>query len=158
MDEGYFLFYEETEWLWRARRRGARLGLAGGAHVHHHWGHSTARRADRGQIEAASRERFFGRNYPAGWRSVLRWVASGEGGAGAAGRTIGGPDELPVVSADLWVASTFRHLQPAVGAVGTSGLPELLTEVTRDGEWFVLAANRAGGRWMTVGAWQWNRG
>jgi len=34
-DEDYFLYYEETEWLWRARRRGARLGLAAGARVQH---------------------------------------------------------------------------------------------------------------------------
>ena len=27
-DEGYFLYYEETDWLWRARRAGAALGIA----------------------------------------------------------------------------------------------------------------------------------
>lgn len=42
LDEGYFLYYEETEWLLRARRQGARLVLAPRSRVVHRWGHSTS--------------------------------------------------------------------------------------------------------------------
>jgi GT2 family glycosyltransferase len=58
LDEGYFLYYEETEWLWRARRRGARLGLAARALVQHRWGHSTVSTDRAAEIEQRSRERF----------------------------------------------------------------------------------------------------
>jgi GT2 family glycosyltransferase len=157
MDEGYFLFYEETEWLWRARRRGARLAVVGHANVAHHWGHSTARRTDRDQLEAAARERYFERNYGPLWRRSLRWAAGREERAGVAGRSLEGPEEVPEVAADLWLVSTFSHLQPAVGAVTCSGLPERLVEVAAHGRWYALAAARDRGNWKTLGEWTWQR-
>lgn len=41
MREDYFLYAEEVEWLWRARRAGFRIGVAPGAYVTHHQGSAT---------------------------------------------------------------------------------------------------------------------
>jgi GT2 family glycosyltransferase len=61
-DEDYFLYFEETDWLRRARRRGLRLALAPGARVEHLWG-----RAADPQVHAAtfgrSRRRYFTRHF-----------------------------------------------------------------------------------------------
>jgi GT2 family glycosyltransferase len=157
LDEGYFLYYEETEWLWRARRRGSRLGVVGSSRVAHHWGHSTARRDDRDKLEADSRARFFSRNYSPAWRRLLGWVARDDHRTGVEGDRISGPEDLPAVTADVWLLSTFRHLQPSVGAVRCEALPERLVEITSQGEWFALAAGRVGGRWKPLGEWTWSR-
>ena len=39
-DEEYFLYFEETDWLRRARRSGARLAVVPDARALHRWGHS----------------------------------------------------------------------------------------------------------------------
>jgi GT2 family glycosyltransferase len=157
LDEGYFLYYEETEWLWRARRRGSRLGVVGSSRVAHHWGHSTAKLRDRDQVEADSRARFFSRNYSPAWRRLLGWVARDDHRIGVEGDRISGPEDLPEVAADVWLISTFRHLQPSVGAVRCEALPKRLVEITSQGEWFALAAARVGGSWKPLGEWTWNR-
>ncbi len=156
-DEDYFLYYEETEWLWRARRSGARFGLVGNSRVTHQWGHSTARREDRDEVEVRSRERFFMRNYPMAWRWVLRRIAGPWSNAGVSGEEILNFDQLPKISADLWLFSTFRHLDPSVGCVNPSSLPEALSEITATGRWYALAANRGEGGWSPVGSWTWGR-
>ena len=156
-DEGYFLYYEETEWLWRARRAGARFGLVGNSRVVHHWGHSTARRDDRGEVEARSRERFFIRNYPAVWRWFLRRMAVSRSEAGVSGEEISRFEELPEKAADVWLISSFPHLVPSVGCVKRSRLPDGLSDITGTGRWFALAASRGEGGWSPVGSWAWGR-
>ena len=157
LDEGYFLYYEETEWLWRARRAGARFALVANSKVTHHWGHSTARCADRDQVEARSRERFFTRNYPAAWRWILRRVAGRWTGAGVAGEEISSCDQLPETAADLWLFSTFRHLDPSVGCVTRSHPPAALSQITATGRWYALAADRVEDGWSPIGSWTWGR-
>ena len=156
-DDGYFLYYEETEWLWRARRAGARLGLAADARVVHRWGHATARRGDRGAIEEASRQRFFRRNYGPLWRLLLGLPRSGTRLAAGSTRLVAGPEEVPATAADLWLLSPFPHLQPSGGAVGGSSMPDCVSELAGHGKWFALAAARRDGRWRTVGSWTWHR-
>jgi GT2 family glycosyltransferase len=156
-DEGYFLYYEETEWLWRARRRGARLALAADAGVVHRWGHATARRSDRSVIEEASRRRFFQRNYGASWRLLLEICAGGEQRAGVSAQTVAGPAEVPETMADLWLVSPFPHLLPAGGAVRRASLPDCVRELAGHGRWFSLAAIRQTGEWRAVGSWTWDR-
>ena len=141
--------------MWRARRRGARFAVAGDARVEHHWGHSTARLDGRSRIEQAARGRFFRRNYGALWMRALRWAAAGEERAGVSGRRVSGPADIPETRADLWLLSPFRHLEPSVGAIGCSRLPDRMVEVTATGRWFALAAARAGGRWESRGSWDW---
>jgi GT2 family glycosyltransferase len=156
-DEGYFLYYEETEWLWRARRKGARLGLAANAGVVHQWGHATARRNDRGAVEEASRLRFFRRNYGALWRRLLEVCAAGPQQGGAPAQNVGGPEDVPETAADLWLLSPHPHLLPSGGAVQRTTLPDCVSDLAGQGRWFALAAARRSGRWQTVGSWKWDR-
>ena len=75
LDEGYFLYYEETEWLWRARKTGVQLALVPGSRVVHRWGHATGQHSDSVAVEERSRVRFFKRNYPRPFRALLRCLA-----------------------------------------------------------------------------------
>jgi hypothetical protein len=155
LDEGYFLYYEETEWLRRGRRRGARFAVAAGARVVHRAGHATAHTAGRKAIEAASRERFFARNYGAASRWLLRRCAAGEENAGVAAQPMAGLHAVPESRADLWLLSPFRHLMPAVGVVGRPALPASVGRVAQGGPWYVAAAARDAGRWRLSGCWCW---
>jgi N-acetylglucosaminyl-diphospho-decaprenol L-rhamnosyltransferase len=62
-DESYFLYFEETDWLRRARRLGARLALVPGAGVEHCWGHAADPVRTEGVYEA-SRRTFFAAHHP----------------------------------------------------------------------------------------------
>ncbi|HSN89539.1 MAG TPA: glycosyltransferase family 2 protein [Thermoanaerobaculia bacterium] len=42
-DEGYFLYFEETSWLRRARAMGRQLAVVPAARVEHAWGHAAGR-------------------------------------------------------------------------------------------------------------------
>ena len=156
-DEGYFLYYEETEWLWRARRDGARLALVADAGVVHRWGHATARRSDRGAVEEASRQRFFRRNYGVLWRQLLGFCAAGPQLGGEPAQVVVGPEEVPEVAADLWLLSPFSHLLPSGGAVRRTSMPACVSDLAGRGRWFALAAARRSGRWRAVGSWRWDR-
>lgn len=154
-DEGYFLYYEETEWLWRARRRGARLSLVPQARVVHRWGHATARRNDLDEIEARSRARFFRRNYSGAVRALLRVMSSG--GAPADGHfvSVEGPAALQIDDADVWLLSIVPQMEPAVGCVSVAALPRAALELAGSGRWYAVAARREERRWRVRGAWTW---
>ena len=155
-DEGYFLYYEETEWLWRARRRGARLGLAAGARVQHRWGHATQARDDAIELEERSRQRFFRRNYGQPWRWAL---ASAIGRAGRAPITVNqlfGSAEIPKREADLWLASPNPHLLPALGCTRAVGFPHEFVDFCHTWGWVVAAADRDGSTWRIADAWTWD--
>ena len=153
-DEGYFLYYEETEWLWRARRRGARLGLAAGARVQHRWGHATGQSEGAAEREEASRRRFAARNYGGLWRRILR-------ASGGAGRSpldlirLEDSDSFPETESDLWLASPFPSLVPALGSVRSRALPTAFLEFCRTWRWVVASAVRDGGDWRIASAWTW---
>jgi len=155
LDEGYFLYYEETEWLWRARRRGARLGLAAGALVQHRWGHSTSSTDGAAEIEQRSRKRFLERNY----LPISRWLLRAASGGGQRPPVVvselGDSEEIPEVEADLWLASPSPHLMPALGCVRSKGLPRLFVDFCRSWKWVVAAAVRDGVTWRISGAWTW---
>ncbi|MGD9253826.1 MAG: glycosyltransferase family 2 protein [Holophagae bacterium] len=156
-DEGYFLYYEETEWLWRARGRGARLGLAAGARVQHRFGHATGRSDDAAAHEKISRRRFFSRNYGWMWRRLLR--ASG-GGSRRQPFTLTYLDDeasIPEHPSDLWLASPFPHLMPALGVVDALALPTPFLEFCRTWRWVVASAERRDSTWRVAGAWTWGR-
>ena len=153
-DEGYFLYYEETEWLWRARRRGARLGFAAGAKVQHRWGHATGQSDGAAEREAISRRRFVDRNYGGLWRRILR--ASG-GSSREPMKVVGLDDEvgLPEAENDLWLASPFPHLMPALGTVRARAMPAAFLDFCRAWRWVVASATRSDGAWRITGAWTW---
>jgi GT2 family glycosyltransferase len=154
-DEGYFLYYEETEWLWRARRRGARLGFAADARVQHQWGHATGQSDGAAAREEVSRRRFVARNYGGLWRRILR--ASG-GGARRAPMTVVRLDDsasTPEVDGDLWLASPFPSLMPALGSVRSRTMPAAFLDFCRAWRWVVASAAREDGAWRVTGAWTW---
>jgi GT2 family glycosyltransferase len=155
-DEGYFLYSEETEWLWRARRRGARLGYVATAPVLHRGGHSTERMPDRADIEARSRERFFVRNWPASWRWFARRLEPGEDRTGLVDADeVPDPASCRAGGADLWLLAPWRRLTPAGGWLGGDSLPQPAREAASTGRWYALAAARADGRWRSLGRWTW---
>ncbi|MCD4748777.1 MAG: glycosyltransferase [Thermoanaerobaculales bacterium] len=154
MNEDYFLYYEETEWLSRARRVGARLAIAGRSALVHRWGHATSRRADAGAIEEASRRRFMERNYP---RCVRRAVGCLQTRTVCpfSPEIIEDISSLPDVTADLWLFSPFEHLAPAAGWVGDGGDPALAASLFTGGPWYAMAAERSPRGWKIKGVWTW---
>jgi GT2 family glycosyltransferase len=155
-DEGYFLYYEETEWLWRARRRGARLGLAAGARVQHRWGHATGQSDGAVEREERSRRRFVTRNYGGLWRRILR----ASGGSSLAPMPVVRLDDdagVPEAENDLWLASPFPHLMPALGSAHAPAMPAAFLDFCRAWRWVVASASRSNGDWRITGAWTWGR-
>lgn len=153
-DEGYFLYYEETEWLWRARRRGARLGLAAGARIQHRWGHATGQSDGAAEREEVSRRRFVARNYGGLWRRILRASSSGSREPMILER-LDDEASIPEADNDLWLASPFPHLMPALGAVRALALPSAFLDFCRTWRWVVASATRSDGDWRITGAWTW---
>ena len=155
-DEGYFLYYEETEWLWRARRRGARLGFAAGARVQHRWGHATGQSNGAAEREELSRRRFVARNYSGLWRRLLR---AGGGSNREPLKVVHLDDEesIPEAVNDLWLASPFPHLMPALGTIRAVAMPAPFLEFCRAWRWVVASATRREGKWRMTGAWTWGR-
>lgn len=155
-DEGYFLYYEETEWLWRARRRGARLGFAAGARVQHRWGHATGQSDGAAEREEMSRRRFVARNYGGVWRRILR----ASGGRSREPLEVVRLDDnaiIPEVESDLWLASPFPHLMPALGTVRARAMPAPFLDFCRAWRWVVASAMHSAGDWRITGAWKWGR-
>jgi GT2 family glycosyltransferase len=157
LDDGYFLYYEETEWLWRARRRGARLVVAPRSRVVHRWGHATRLRSDIRATEERSRVRFFERNYPRPVRELLRRLAPRIERPDVGFDPVAGPREIPEVEAEVWLLSIVNHLQPCVGSLGFPALPQAALELTASGRWYAVAARRESGRWRLLGSWTWQQ-
>jgi GT2 family glycosyltransferase len=158
LDEGYFLYYEETEWLLRARRRGARLAWVGDASVVHRGGHATERLGDRREIEARSRQRFVDRNWPWWARRLARSFDPGGDRTGVVGaQEIPGPVECRAEGADVWLLAPWRHLIPSAGCVAGDVLPPAADDLARSGRWWAVAAQRDRHRWRLIGRWTWSR-
>jgi GT2 family glycosyltransferase len=155
MDEGYFLYYEETEWLWRAHRQGAALALVGNARVVHRWGHATRRSEHHQRIDEQSRQRFFARNYSPFQRRLMQWLASGPATGGPRPTPVSSPDQVPAMAAELWLLSPFSHLIPSAGWLGDDGMPPELPELTAEGRWYLGAAARRGRSWRLLASWTW---
>ena len=157
LDEGYFLYYEETEWLWRARKIGAKLIIAPGARVVHRWGHATRRHEDSAAVEEHSRERFFKRNYSRSFRALLRLVAPRVEAPPLGFVSVDGPSEIPATEADIWLVSLVHQMQPAIGCLRVSELPSVLAGIEEVDRWYAVAAKRDNRRWRQQGRWTWER-
>lgn len=70
-DESYFLYFEETDWLLRARRQGCRIGFVPQSRVTHRWAH-VAKGPEMTAHMLRSRRRYYAKNF--GLRG--RWLAS----------------------------------------------------------------------------------
>jgi GT2 family glycosyltransferase len=112
-DEGYFLYFEETDWLRRAARAGARLALVPVARATHRWGHSAAPGLW-GDRFAASRRRYYRRHFPLLGPAVLRLPEPPPPPAAP-------PGEWPSGEGWRWLLGPGRHGFPA--ALLGAGLP-----------------------------------
>ncbi len=154
-DEGYFLYYEETDWLWRARRRGARLGLAANGTVCHHWGQAAQHLDNRAEIEEASRRRFVSRNYGPASRFLFLRARAQICDVGVDAVRISGPEHLPLGDAPFWLLSPYKHLVPAAGWMNGSTVPTVIVERARGQAWWAAAFDGGPGQWRLAGAWTW---
>jgi len=155
LDEGYFLYYEETEWLWRARRAGVELRVAPQSRVVHRWGHSTRTNSDSGAVEERSRTRFFERNYPKPYRALLGRLAPRTEARGLDFPEVSGPEETSVTEADIWLASHVKSMQPSIGGIGSSRIPSAIKEIEGVDRWYAVVARRVNSRWRLQGRWMW---
>jgi GT2 family glycosyltransferase len=153
-DEGYFLYFEETDWLRRAAARGLRLALVPQARVVHAWGHSTDPEASSGYF-AASMARFFSAHF--GWRGRLAQRLR-------LGPAPLHPTALPAETDALprqslwWLLSPTGLGFPAAGLLGTAqeftrGLPGVGAARGGSGHYLALATDPEAGR--LVGEWSW---
>ncbi|MEJ2190402.1 MAG: glycosyltransferase family 2 protein [Acidobacteriota bacterium] len=155
-DEGYFLYHEETDWLWRAQRAAARIGFVPGARVRHRWGHATRHRDDLSEHEERSRARFFRRHYNRVWQGLVRAAKRDSAEPPYPVSLLAQAEAPPARDVELWLASPFPHLMPALGSVDSAEFPKAFLEFCRERRWFLLAAVRSGrGKWVTAGAWTW---
>ncbi len=126
-DEAYFLFFEETDWLRRARRAGMRLAVVPTARVVHRWGHAAdAREPVTAARFAESRRIFYRRHFGV----FGQWIAT----RAIAARPMAWPALPPVRylprDATWWLASPFPSGLPAAGArLGAEAVPPALREL-----------------------------
>ncbi|TAM49017.1 MAG: hypothetical protein EPN53_08850 [Acidobacteria bacterium] len=156
-DEGYFLYFEETDWLRRAAAAGLRLAQVPRARVEHSWGHAADPEAT-GEQFARSRRRFLARHH--GWRGRLaaRFVGA---------RSPLRPSPLPAGAEALPRGRLQWLLSPTalgVPAAGSSGSAQELSGALRGvsaargnrGRFLVLALEPSSGR--LAGVWSWEVG
>jgi len=153
-DEGYFLYYEESDWLVRACARGLRVALVPAARVEHRWAHAADPVACAAHF-AASRRRYFARHFG--------WPGTAIAALPTCGRRPLSVEPLPThlhlaTTEVLWLASPSPLGYPAGGVFGGATPP-----------WRALAGvaeRRAAGAHYTVlavdpaviellGAWVW---
>ena len=114
-DEGYRLYFEETDWLLRARALGARAVLAPAARAVHAYDQS-AKREPRAQMWfEQSMARFRRRRYGAWFAALLRLIER-------APRRFAGPRPLPAVPAEGHAAGeTWVEVTPLPLGVPAAG-------------------------------------
>lgn len=114
-DEGYFLYFEETDWLRRAAALGLRAAVAPAARVEHAWGHAAAP----GRLAAVyerSQRRFLVRHHPLLGPPAAWLAARLKPPPAPPGRLSAAPAEI---AADAWwLVSPSPRLLPAAGRGG----------------------------------------
>lgn len=128
-DESYFLYFEETDWLRRARRLGLEVGLVPAAQVRHRWGHA-ARPAEQGETFERSRRRYFEQHFGLAGRLVTR-LPSPPAPRPAPALATG---SLPTEPGLLWLLSPSPLGFPAAGLEGVTAkeIPAALAAFTAE--------------------------
>jgi GT2 family glycosyltransferase len=155
-DEGYFLYFEETDWLRRAASAGLRIAQVPRARVEHRWGHAADPDAMSGHL-LRSRRRFL----------VTRF---GLPGRLAAGLNVAGTPlrSRPLVEGDaslpagelLWLLSPTSVGFPAAGFVGTASaclraVRGFCDALARPSRHLLFAVEPVSGD--LLGPWSWER-
>ena len=153
-DERYFLYSEETDWLWRARAQGARIQQVPGARVVHSWAHTTWRLDDREAIERRSRRLFQRLHYPWHWRVLIQSAERLPQRAGVRPEPLASPEQVVAANdVTLYVLSPFEHLMPSL-LVPATALNEL-TACAADGRWVLAELRPVGTSWTIGQAFSW---
>lgn len=151
-DEGYFLYFEETDWLLRAARQGMRAGLVPRARVTHLWGHA-ADPGDLADVALGSRERYLTRSFGVCGRLAARLMAPS---------SMPAPSSLPAHEVGegrnvLWLLSP-SPLGTAALLFGGEGQPRerdiafMAGRARQSVRFFLLAADAASGEML--GRWE----
>jgi GT2 family glycosyltransferase len=155
-DEGFFLYFEETDWLRRAMSDGLRIALVPKARVEHRWGHAADPAAMLGHA-LASRGRFFAAHFGLRGRLVTALTVS---------RTPLQPRPLARDQAHLpggevlWLVSPTLVGFPAAGYTGTAtaflaAVETFCDALARPARYLVFAVEPLTGE--LVGCWSWER-
>jgi len=113
-DEGYFLYFEETDWLRRAAGLGLRAALVPASRVEHRWGHAAAPDRTAG-VYAHSRRRFLARHHPR-LGPLADWLARALAARAAPPPADPIPETSPAPARRLdWLVSPAPLLLPAAG-------------------------------------------
>jgi hypothetical protein len=148
--EEYFLYFEEADWLARARRLGLRLGQVPAARARHAWGHAAGAGSE---VYAASRRRYYRRRHgPLG--RLLAAVSSPPPPPLA---PLPAAEELPSSRELLWLVSPAPLGLPAAGAWGLTHPAAVLRRFaaarSHPGPLAVTAYQPVAAR--IAGRWQW---
>jgi GT2 family glycosyltransferase len=156
-DEGYFLYFEETEWLRRAAAGGMRAVLVPSARVEHLWGHAADPVSYGGRF-LASRSRFLASEF--GWRGRL---ADRLRATQTPLRPRAFPKDLASLPHEdlLWLLSPTSLGLPAAGLQGPASsfaksLRSVMARREAQARYLVLAAEPATGE--LAGVWYVERG
>ena len=74
LDESLFMYAEETEFFWRARLAGYRLGCVTAAHMWHKVSLSASRDQPRTRYLRVRNQLWFYRQYARGWQKLWMWL------------------------------------------------------------------------------------
>lgn len=154
-DEGYFLYFEEDDWLRRAARVGLALAQVPAARVRHAWGHA-ARPGGAGDPFAAARRRYYRRWFGAVGSCVARLPSPSPPPPAA---SLPPEPELPADPDLLWLVSPSPLGFPAAGARGLAGavhpaLARFTAARSHPGPLTVTACDPDGRR--VSGPWSWS--
>jgi GT2 family glycosyltransferase len=148
-DEGYFLYFEETDWLRRATRAGRRCAVVPAARAVHRWGHAAPPEQWQERF-AVSRRRYYRRWFPLLGRLTLGLPA----GEPLARRPAG---EAPRGDDWRWLLSPLPAGFPAALAARGSGPEEAAAAFCRASgrRELTLVGWGAGGRRL-AGPYRWS--
>lgn len=151
-EEDYFLYFEETDWLLRATRRGLACALVPAARAQHRWGASAVPSAH-AAFMVSSRRLYYRRNFGCYGRLVASLpLLCAEFPPEPVPDSLGPQEEV------WWLVSPNPHGIPAFGVKGSGVFPESIAgqsfSFDRHPRTFLVAALKADGE--LEGPWRWD--
>lgn len=151
-DEGYFLYFEETDWLLRASRQGFSCALVPTARARHQWGMSATPSAH-AHYMLASRRRYYRKNFGC-LGSLVAALPLPKTAFPA--NTV--PARVNTREPLWWLVSPSPLGVPAFGLKGTTAFPEAAVGASlvfdRHPQTLLVAASASDG--TLYGPWRWD--